>query len=261
MTFAFWRKCDFQVHSPRDPNWKGARPIGLGETVVETGEVATMQDVDAERALWAKKFVNQCVAKALQAVALTDHHEMIMVPYVQNELEERREIDPEFDLWLFPGMELTALGGRQCLIIFDVDLSEDWRKQAQGKLGIVYAERNEKNATAPSVTQIKFNYPDIAQTLDDVEGLRGKYIILPNISQGNSHTVLTNGAHEEFHRMPYIGGYLDQGQTLETLGTKNRKRLSGNDKIWSNREIYPSHFQHPTVVRPITRRWGKTIHG
>ena len=198
-----------------------------------------MQDVDAERALWAKEFVNQCVAKALQAVALTDHHEMIMVPYVQNELEERREIDPEFDLWLFPGMELTARGGRQCLIIFDVDLSEDWRKQAQGKLGIVHAERNEKNATAPNVTQIKLNYPDIAKALDDVEGLRGKYIILPNVSQGNSHTVLTDGAHEDFHRMPYIGGYLDKGQTLETLRPKNRKRLSGSDKFWSNREIYP----------------------
>ena len=198
-----------------------------------------MQDVDAERALWAKEFVNQCVAKDLQAVALTDHHEMIMVPYVQNELEKRREINPEFDLWFFPGMELTARDGRQCLIIFDVDLSEDWRKQAQGKLGIVYAERNEKNATAPKVTQIKFNYPDIANTLDDVERLRGKYIILPNVSQGNSHTVLIDGAHEDFHRMPYIGGYLDQGQTLETLRPRNRKRLSGNDKTWSNRKIYP----------------------
>ena len=44
---------------------------------------------------------------------------MIMVPYVQRELEERRKADPGFDLWLFPGMELTASGGKQCLIIFE----------------------------------------------------------------------------------------------------------------------------------------------
>lgn len=54
-----------------------------------------------------------------------------------------------------------------------------------------------------------------------------------------SHTVLIDGAHGDFRRMPYVGGYLDRGQTIKTLGTKNRKRLSGTDKTWSEREIYP----------------------
>ena len=174
MSFAFWRKCDFQIHTPRDPNWSGPRPIGLDEIFPETGTVATIQNVDDKRAQWAKNFVDQCVSKELQAIALTDHHEMIMVPYVQEELETRKKVDPKFNLWFFPGMELTTRGGKQCLIIFDADLSEEWRKQAQGKLGIEYADQKEKNATAPSVTQIRLNYPDIAQTLDDVDGLRGE---------------------------------------------------------------------------------------
>ena len=239
MTFAYWRKCDFQVHTPRDPNWTGPRPIGQGEEMAGTGGKATVQDVDAARAAWAKGFVNQCLTKGLEVVALTDHHEMIMVPYVQQEIAARKMADPNFDLWLFPGMELTASGGRQCLIIFDADLSEDWRKQAQGKLGIVYADLDEKSSKGPTVTQLTSNYADIGGLLDELDGLRGRYIVLPNVSQGNSHTVLTDGAHADFRRMPYVGGYLDCGQTIKTLGTKNQRRLSGEDKNWSVREIYP----------------------
>ncbi|HEY8006878.1 MAG TPA: hypothetical protein VIE66_08825 [Methylocella sp.] len=105
MTFAYWRKCDFQVHTPRDPNWTGARPIGQGEEIARTSTKATAQDVDAARAVWAKNFVDQCVVKGLEAVALTDHH-VIMVPYVQQEIATRKHADLDFDLWLFPGMEL-----------------------------------------------------------------------------------------------------------------------------------------------------------
>ncbi|WP_109260669.1 TrlF family AAA-like ATPase [Hyphobacterium indicum] len=239
MTFAHWKKCDFQVHTPRDPNWTGVRPIGLGKVIPEASKIATVTDVDALRLKWANEFVDQCIAKALQAIALTDHHEMVMVPYVRQVIAERRNTDPAFDLWLFPGMELTASGGKQCLIIFDADLSDDWCRQAQGKLGIAYADLDEKAAISPKVTQLAINYADLARELDTIKGLRGRYIILPNVSQGNKHTVLVDGAHGDFRRMPYIGGYLDQGQTIDTLGNKNRTRLSGTDKTWSVREIYP----------------------
>ena len=241
MSYASWRKCDFQVHTPRDRNWEGRRPVGLNETTNAAGRAATAtaHNVDTERERWAEKFVDQCSAKGLRAVALTDHHEMIMVPYAQKVIEARREIDPEFDLWLFPGMELTARGGKQCLIIFDCDLSEEWRTQARGKLGIVYADLEPRSATAPRVTQLDCAYPDIAKLLDQLDELRGKYIVLPNVSQGGSHTVLTTGAHKDFLRMPYVGGYLDRDQTIKTLKPKNRKRLSGEDRMWSLRSIFP----------------------
>ena len=239
MTFASWRKCDFQVHSPRDPNWTGARPIGIDEVLEGTGAKATAEDVDAARLEWANELVDQCVGKGLKALALTDHHEMVMVPYVQEAIDARKKVDHNFDLWFFPGMELTAIGGKQCLIIYDADLSEDWRRQAQSKLGIAYADLDEKAAKSPKVCQLSCNYADIAKELDTLVGLRGRFIVLPNVSQGNNHTVLTEGAHSDFHRMPYVGGYLDHRQTINTLTSKNRKRLSGTDKTWSAREIYP----------------------
>ena len=188
---------------------------------------------------WATKFVDQCVDKGLKAIALTDHHEMVMVRYVQEVIDGRKKTDQTFDLWFFPGMELTASGGKQCLIIFDADLSDDWRRQAQSKLGIAYADLDEKAAKHPKVSQLPCHYADIAKELDTLEGLRGRFIVLPNVSQGNNHTVLTDGAHSDFLHMPYVGGYLDNGQTIRTLGTKNQKRLSGTDNSWSTRKIYP----------------------
>ena len=239
MNYASWRKCDFQVHTPRDPNWHGSRPVGEGEPVQGSGSVATVEDVDNERRQWSENLIEQCATKGLQAVALTDHHEMVMVTHVQEAIEARKRADPKFDIWLFPGMELTAKGGTQCLILFDTDVAEEWRVQAQAALGIALAEVDANAAKASKVTQLDYSYPDIAETLDHVPGLRGKYIVLPNVSQGGSHTVLKDGAHKDFSRMPYVGGYLDTGQTIDTLSAKNQTRLSGKDSTWSQKHVYP----------------------
>ncbi|WP_083686586.1 TrlF family AAA-like ATPase [Rhodoferax koreensis] len=236
--FAHWRKCDFQVHTPRDPNWVGARPLGADEIDPATGADATREALEASRRQWAEIFVDTCVAKGLQAVAITDHHEAVMLPYVRSAAEQRRENDPTFDLWVFPGMELTAVGGVQCLLIFDTDLSEDWCRQAQGRLGIEYAGVDESKSKSLRVTQLKLPYPEIGAALDELQGIRGRYIVLPNVSEGN-FSVLSSGNHGEFLRMPYVGGYLDRGKTIDSLGHKSRTRLSGTDKMWSTREIYP----------------------
>lgn len=238
MTHASWRKCDFQIHSCRDPNWSGSRPVGQGDAL-HGGALATAADVDSQRAEWAKQFIDACIARGLQAIALTDHHEMVMMPYVRDEIASRKTADAAFDLWLFPGMELTALNGVQCIILFDADLSDDWLQQAQGKLGIVYADLDDKSPKAPKVTQLTCAYPDIGTELDKIEKLRGKFIVLPNVSQGGKHTVLKDGAHADFRRMSYVGAYLDSGQTLDTLSSGNRTRLSGTDRTWSEKEIYP----------------------
>ncbi len=239
MSYATWRKCDFQVHTPRDPNWQGERPIGLDEIIQETGVAATQADVDFARSEWANHFVDKCLEKGLQAIAITDHHELVMVPYVQREIAARVSEGNSCDLWVFPGMELTAHGGVQALIIFDADLKEEWWRQAQGKLGIVYASLDENASRSPRVTQLVCNYADIAHEIDTIQGLQGRYIVLPNVSQGNNHTVLKDGAHVDFLRMPYVGGYLDRDQSIDTLSSRNKKRLSGYDRNWSHREIYP----------------------
>ena len=121
--FASWRKCDFQIHTPRDPMWKGDRPPGIGE-VSKGISNATKSDVSQRRLEWADKFLDACVEKKLRAVAITDHHEMVMIPYVRKAISAKQKDDPDFDLWLFPGMEITCQEGVQCLILFDSNLKK-----------------------------------------------------------------------------------------------------------------------------------------
>lgn len=237
MSFAYWRKSDFQVHTPRDPNWQGARPLGLGDDV--DGSPATKADVDASRTKWAEDFVEECVARGLEAVAITDHHEMVMFPYVEAAIASRRQSQPEFDLWLFPGMELTCRHGIQCLIIFDAELSHEWRREAQSRLGIAVAGLNEDARQGPPVTQLPHDYPQISGILNVVPELKGRFIVLPNVSDGGQFTAVTRAAHADFREMSYVGGYVDRGQNLDTLGARARRRLSGNDPNWGSRFIYP----------------------
>lgn len=239
MTIAHWRKCDFQLHSPRDPNWNGPRPIGLGQTKIGDSSPATAEDVEKERNDWARRFVDQCINRGLGAVAITDHHEMILLPYVQRDVARRQETEEAVDLWVFPGMELTALGGKQCLILFDADLGDDWWRQAQGILGIRHAAQNTSAAQGPPVTQLNCAYPDIGPNLDAVQELKGRYIVLPNVSEGGRHTVLVDAQHADFKRMPYVGGYVDSGQNINSYGRRNAARTSGTVDQWSSRFIYP----------------------
>lgn len=237
-TFASFRKCDLQVHSPRDPGWQGARCIGLGGQT-PSGAPASEEDVDRDRKRWAEKLVEQCERSGLQCIAITDHHEMVMSRYVEEELLRREEAGNPADLWLFPAMELTLQHGCQAIILFDADLGREWREQAQSSLGISIPAINQYAAAAKQPTPLSFPYTEIGGRLNDIPELKDRYIVLPNVSDGGSNTVLKKSFHQDFRTMPYVGGYLDAGQHLSTNNPTNRRRLSGEDPIWGDRFIYP----------------------
>lgn len=243
MSYARWKKCDFQIHTPRDPSWskdnaKKEMLLGLGDTIPETGEAATEEDVDRVRHAWARKFVEACYKKNLEAIAITDHHDMVMIPYVQRAIKDFKNENSDYDLWFFPGMELTTKGKKQCLILFDHDFDLKLCVAIQHNLGIVKDEKDEWRSKAKKPEQLKYSYPDLVEEIDSFGEIRGRYIILPNVSEGE-HSVITGSDYQDFIRMPYIGGYLDRGKTLDTLGPKFRKILKGEDKNWSRKEIYP----------------------
>ncbi len=236
--FAVFRKCDFQVHSPRDPGWKGEKPAGIEDLNPDTGVNYTIEEVDDARTLWARGFVDECVDRGLQAVALTDHHEMVMAHYIKKELELREIVDAP-DLWFFPGMELTLKNKAQCLILLDSDLDETLWNDIQSKLGITVSNINTHSAVSGKVEQLEFEYEKLDKFLKAIKAIKGKYIILPNVSEGGNHTVLKEGHHQSFKNMPYVGGYLDNCKNINDLGTKNKTRLSGEAPIWGDRYIYP----------------------
>jgi chromosome segregation protein len=67
---AHFFRCDFQVHTPRDANWTGERPTD-----------------DAGRLRWAELLVAGCREKGLNAIAITDHHDFTMFPFVRQAAE------------------------------------------------------------------------------------------------------------------------------------------------------------------------------
>ena len=147
-------------------------------------------------------------------------------------------------------MELTANGGKQALILFDADLPKEWWQQAQGALHIAHASLDPTTAQGPPVTQLPFSYAEIGDHLNKVDGLKGRYIVLPNCSQGGQHTVLNGRQPRRFSADALRRGHLDRNQTIETLNHKNKQRLSGKLEQWCKREIYPI----PTSDNPNVRK-------
>jgi hypothetical protein len=64
---AHFHKCDFQVHTPRDPNWKGQGAVTADE-----------------RRQYASEFVAACREKGIQAVTITDHHDVVFFKYIRD---------------------------------------------------------------------------------------------------------------------------------------------------------------------------------
>lgn len=61
---AHYHRCDFQVHTLRDLQWTGADRV-----------------TDTDRMAYAAMLVEACRTKGLNAVAITDHHDMAFIPF------------------------------------------------------------------------------------------------------------------------------------------------------------------------------------
>ena len=93
---AHFFSCDLQVHSPLDERWKG---LGKG------GDDQTKQ--------YARELLTACRSVGLQAVAITDHHEMGFVSALRQAAaderdEEGKPLNKREQLIVFPGMEAHA---------------------------------------------------------------------------------------------------------------------------------------------------------
>lgn len=131
---ATWRKTDFQIHTPRDPNWSGSPHL----------PAITEEEIEARRQ-WSRNFVSQCLQRNLTAIAVTDHHDVAFVPYIRAAI---LELGKEEEIWLFPGMEITLNDSAQCLVLFDRDMTDgDFRRTFAGMPKV--AAPNESSATAP----------------------------------------------------------------------------------------------------------------
>lgn len=225
---ALFRRIDLQVHTPRDPHWAGPPVLGI--------EKLSEQEVIAAREQWAKSFVDACLERNLGAIAITDHHDWEFARCVLKEVSNRRAQNPQFDFWVYPGLEVSCKDSAQCLIIFDADTPiELLDNKLPGLLGLP-VDRKPLARTHPKVELLDIDVSELQYKLEADPEIRGRFIILPNLSPDGHKTLLRTGFHKRYASLPYIGGYLDRKKP-SSLKERDRRILAGEDPEWGSKRM------------------------
>lgn len=220
---AHYFKADLQVHTPRDGQWRGMRPVS-----------------DEDRARYGRAFVAACRAKGLQAVAITDHHDVALLPAIRE--AAATEVGPagsalpaDQRLVVFPGIELTLAVPCQALLLFDADFSDSELARVLDVLTIAPADSSAAQGAEPSalthITELRTFYEEF----DRHAWLRDRYIVLPNVTDKGHGTLIRAKMQQKYIDMPCVGGYLD-GRT-DRLGDGARRILAGEDQAWGHKRI------------------------
>ncbi len=221
-----YKKCDLQVHSPRDRNWKGSNCV-----------------TEEEREAYSKAFVKECRTAGINAVAITDHHDMAFFEYIKAaakaELDEDgNEIQTDHQLVVFPGIELTFhQPPMQGLLILDADFPETLFPTVLGSLSLAQAPKEDsKTAQTVAIPSDAINsINDIYKKLDGTDGVKGRYIFLPHVKESGHKTLMREGFHEAYAKMPSVGGYVDG--RFDGGGVGYLKILNGEVDAWGFKSI------------------------
>src|SRR5262249_49199862 len=149
----------------------------------------------------------------------------------ENEVDAYGEgLPPEQRLVVFPGMELTLAVPCQALLILDADLPQDRLSVVTEALAINPVAIDE--SLGPVQRLEIHTFGELSQELDKREWLRGRYIVLPNVSEGGSSTLLRPGMANKYKEMPCVGAYVDG--LVTQFGTGNAKIVAGGDANYGN---------------------------
>lgn len=222
---AYYFKCDFQVHSPRDPQWSGDRAVS-----------------DEERIEYANDFIQACREKELDAVAISDHHDFEFVDYIRDAASNEKDqlgntISDSEKIIVFPAIELTLTVPCQAIVIFDSSLSSEEFPKIYQALGIEQKDRSEEKNQHPVIPANFAKLDDVVNKLNEVRSLQGKFILLPNVSKGGQHTLVRNGFKEKYKEMSCVGGYADGDFEKLTRDEGHFNKINGTDPEWGNKKI------------------------
>ena len=220
---AHFYRCDLQVHSPRDIRWTGAARVTV-----------------EERRAYAEELVAACRERGLGGIAVTDHHDLFFASYVRQAAVAETDLagNPlanEDRLVVFPGMELTLGVPCQALLIFDADFPDDMFSLAMTALPVTPNPDSESRTAETKRLDNIITISQLKQKLDEHTFLRGRYIILPNVSGEGKSSLLRTGLHGKYAEMPCVGAYVDGD--LSKLKDGPRNILAGKDKNWGGKRV------------------------
>jgi chromosome segregation protein len=220
---AHYFKTDLQVHTPRDGRWTGQRPVN-----------------NDARERYARSFVSACRSKGLRAVAITDHHDIALLPFIREAASTEagpggKTVMPDQQLVVFPGIELTLAVPCQALLLFDADFADGDLARALDVLSISPADADDAQGSEPDpvahVTELRKLYDEF----DRHPWLKGRYIVLPNVTDGGHGTLIRKKMQQKYIDMPCVGAYVDG--SVSKLGDGTSKILSGQDQSWGYKRV------------------------
>jgi chromosome segregation protein len=221
---AHFRRCDFQVHTPRDINWKGKKPIE-----------------PSERRGYADSFVAACRGEGLGAVAITDHHDFAFFEFIKEaagaELgPDGAPLDDHERLVVYPGLELTLAVPCQALLILDADFPTERLSSVLERLNVEAADSALPSTADPAPLAHIQDLKTLHEELDRSSWLKGHYIVLPNVTDGGHKTLMRKGMQDKYREMPCVGGYID-GEIAKKVGEGNERIFAGQDQAWGYKPI------------------------
>ncbi len=216
---AQWRKCDFQIHTPRDEQWSGLR------------SASNTQDVDAARKEWAEQFVKECIARGLGAIAITDHHDTVFIPVIQETIDRLGYSD---SLWFYPGIEVTCNDASQCLLIFDPKTERNVLQRLFGGHINNIQETAEHLVKSGTVSPCGKNIVEFIDGIHKDSVLRAKSVALPHGGNSGDHrSVIKSQFQSRFQDLEADGVYIER--PFEELHPGTLTILQGNDPHWGKR--------------------------
>lgn len=220
---AHYHKTDLQVHTPRDPQWNGSRPVS-----------------DEDRAGYAKEFVAACRERGLRAVAITDHHDLAFVEYIREAAAtesgpDGQTLEPRDRLVVFPGIELTLAVPCQAILILSAEFPPSHLARVLDVLSITPSDSAAAEADHPDRLPHFADLRELHKRLDENAWLKGEYIVLPNVSDGGHGTLMRAGMQQHYINMPCVGGYNDGD--IGKQGDGNLRKFRGEDPAWGNKSL------------------------
>jgi chromosome segregation protein len=216
---AQWRKCDFQIHSPRDEQWSGLR------------SASNSQDVDVARKEWAEEFVSECVSRGLGAIAITDHHDTVFIPVIQAAIDQLGYSD---SLWFFPGIEVTCNDASQCLLIFEPRTERSVIQRLFGGHINNIQEAADHSVKSGIVSPCGKNIVEFIDGLYKDSVLRARSVALPHGGNSGDHrSVMKSQFQSRFQDLEADGVYIER--PFEELHVGTLTILQGNDPQWGKR--------------------------
>ncbi|MBB4001270.1 TrlF family AAA-like ATPase [Aurantimonas endophytica] len=216
---AVWMRIDVQCHSPRDYGWSGSPDLPGGTPELEEA-----------RRNWATDFVSAARGKGLALVALTDHHDMAMVPHV---VSAAAALDARDSLIVLPGVEVTCQDSVQCLVLFEPTSSKDvWDRMLHHLPGI--ARHDDHAAKGPRANDCGLTLQDLIEKIANEPILNSATLLLPHFSRPDAHKSLNReGFSARAKDIPVDGIYIECPRS--ELDSVTVDKIEGRLVDWGNR--------------------------